>query len=77
MTAGPVPEQAFPELMDVAETCRFLGGISRPSLYRGIGTIYPRPIKIGLRAVRWLRSECEAALQKRIAERDAAEGRAA
>lgn len=65
-----------PVLMDVAETCRFFGGVNSPlnpaTLYRGIKTKkYPRPIKVGPGTSRWLLSECEQALQKMIAERDA------
>jgi predicted DNA-binding transcriptional regulator AlpA len=59
-------------LLDRDATCAFFGGI-RPinpaTLYRGIRRgHYPRPVKIGsLRgSSRWLRSECEAALQAMV-----------
>jgi predicted DNA-binding transcriptional regulator AlpA len=57
------------ELFDRAETCRYFGG-SRPinpaTLYRGIRDgRYPRPVKVG-GSSRWLRSECEAALQAMV-----------
>jgi len=63
-------------LLDKDETCRFFGGQSSPlnpaTLYRGIKTgKYPAPIKQGAGTSRWLRSECQAALRKIIAERDA------
>jgi predicted DNA-binding transcriptional regulator AlpA len=55
------------ELLDRADTCRFFGGskpIDPATLYRGIRQgRYPRPIKVGPGSSRWLRSECEAALQ--------------
>ncbi len=58
------------ELLDRPAVCRYFGG-SRPinpaTLYRGIraGRL-PAPIKVGPGASRWLRSECEAALQAMI-----------
>jgi predicted DNA-binding transcriptional regulator AlpA len=62
------------ELLDRDATCAFFGG-SRPihfaTLYRGIGAgRYPKPIRVGPNTARWLRSECESALRKLIAERD-------
>jgi predicted DNA-binding transcriptional regulator AlpA len=54
-------------LLDRAETCRFFGG-TRPiypaTLYRGIREgRFPKPVKVGPGSSRWLRAECEAALQ--------------
>jgi predicted DNA-binding transcriptional regulator AlpA len=63
-----------PDLMDVNATCAFFGGskpIDPATLYRGIATeMYPRPVKLGRKTSRWLRSECEEALRKLIAARD-------
>jgi predicted DNA-binding transcriptional regulator AlpA len=60
------------ELLDIDEVCAFFGG-TRPlnpsTIYRGLGTRYPRPVDIGPNIRRWLRSECEAALQEMAAER--------
>jgi predicted DNA-binding transcriptional regulator AlpA len=65
------------ELLDRPAVLKFFGG-SRPlhasTLYRGIGDCtYPKPINVGSGsssgAVRWLRSECEAALERMIAAR--------
>jgi predicted DNA-binding transcriptional regulator AlpA len=58
------------ELLDRAAVCRLFGG-SRPidasTLYRGIRQgRYPRPVKVGPGSSRWLRSECEAALQAMV-----------
>jgi hypothetical protein len=63
-------------LMDKDETCRFFGGANRPinaaTLYRGMQTgRYPKPIHPGANSSRWIKSECMAALQQIIAERDA------
>jgi predicted DNA-binding transcriptional regulator AlpA len=62
-----------PLLLDRAEVCRYFGG-SRPinsaTLYRGIAKgRYPAPLKIGPGSSRWLRCECDAALQAMIARR--------
>jgi predicted DNA-binding transcriptional regulator AlpA len=59
--------QSLAELLDRVEVCRFFGG-SRPlnpaTLYRGIRKgRYPAPLKVGPGSSRWLRAECEAALQ--------------
>ena len=53
-------------LLDRGEVCRYFGG-SRPinsaTLYRGIRHgRYPKPVKVG-GSSRWLRTECESALQ--------------
>ena len=58
------------DLLDRAETCRYFGGtrpINAATLYRGIRRgRYPRPVKVGPGSSRWLRSECEAALQAMV-----------
>jgi predicted DNA-binding transcriptional regulator AlpA len=64
------------QLLDRKATCALLGG-SRPiqpaTLYRGIEAgRFPKPINVGPNIVRWLRSECEAALEALIAKRDRA-----
>jgi predicted DNA-binding transcriptional regulator AlpA len=58
------------ELLDRAAVCTFFGG-SRPlnaaTLYRGIRQgRYPKPVKVGPGSSRWLRSECESALQAMV-----------
>ena len=55
-------------LLDRNAACAFFGG-SRPinaaTLYRGIRHgRYPQPVKVGPGSSRWLRSECEAALER-------------
>jgi predicted DNA-binding transcriptional regulator AlpA len=64
------------ELLDRTTVCRLFGGtrpIDPATLYRGITSgKFPAPVKIGPGMSRWLRSECEAALKRLIAERDAA-----
>jgi len=56
------------DLLDRADTCRFFGGskpIDPSTHYRGIRQgRYPRPVKVGPGSSRWLRAECEAALQR-------------
>jgi predicted DNA-binding transcriptional regulator AlpA len=59
-----------PELLDRNAACEFFRG-SRPinaaTLYRGIRRgRYPQPVKIGPGSSRWLRSECDAALQRMV-----------
>ena len=64
-----------PSLLDLRVVCCLLGGtrpINPATLYRGIRLgRYPAPIKVGPNASRWLRSECEAALQAMIERRAA------
>jgi predicted DNA-binding transcriptional regulator AlpA len=62
------------DLLDIGEVCAFFGGtkpLHPATIYRGMGTRYPKPVKVGPNTNRWLRSECEAALQKLITERAA------
>jgi len=62
------------DLLNVRAACAFFGGTNKPlhlaTLYRGIKAgRYPAPIKVGPNTSRWLKSECEAALQAMIARR--------
>jgi predicted DNA-binding transcriptional regulator AlpA len=62
------------DLLDLEQVCVFFGG-SKPlhpaTIYRGLGSLYPKPVKVGPNTNRWLRSECVAALEKIIAARAA------
>jgi predicted DNA-binding transcriptional regulator AlpA len=59
------------ELMDQPATCWFFGNIHPSTLWRGIAAgRYPKPIKTGPNTNRWLRTECGAARDAMIAERD-------
>ena len=53
-------------LLDRAEVCRWFGGtkpLNASTLYRGIRKgRFPQPVRVG-GSSRWLRRECEAALQ--------------
>jgi predicted DNA-binding transcriptional regulator AlpA len=61
-----------PPLLDVCAVLAFFGDINLSTLYRGINAgVYPRPINVSANVVRWLASECEAALAAMIARRDA------
>ena len=63
------------DLLDRPAVCRYFGGcrpLNAATLYRGIRAgRYPAPIKVGPGTSRWLRSECEAALQAMIERRAA------
>ena len=64
----------FDEFLDSAAACRLIGG-SRPinaaTLYRGVKAgIYPRPVKVAPNVSRWRKSELEAAIERRVAQRD-------
>jgi len=56
-------------LLDRKEVCRLFGGtrpINPATLYRHIRQgLLPKPVKVG-GSSRWLRSECEAALQRMV-----------
>jgi predicted DNA-binding transcriptional regulator AlpA len=57
------------DLLNKAAVCRFFGNINPSTLYRGIRAgRFPRPVRIG-GSSRWLRSECEAALQGMVEAR--------
>jgi predicted DNA-binding transcriptional regulator AlpA len=71
---GQEPIMSNEEFFDADAACRFIGG-SRPinaaTLYRGVKAgIYPAPIKVAPNISRWLKTELEVAIAKRIAERD-------
>jgi len=56
-------------LIGIMDVCAMLGGVNPATAYRYIKRgVWPRPIKVGGLS-RWLRSECEAALEKMIGGR--------
>jgi predicted DNA-binding transcriptional regulator AlpA len=61
------------DLLDRDAVCAFFGGtkpLNAATLYRGIRKgRYPKPVKVGPGSSRWLRSECEAALERLIVRR--------
>jgi len=63
------------DLLDRDATCRFFGGtrpINPATLYRGVRKgRYPKPVKVGPGSSRWLRAECQAALDRLIDRRPA------
>ena len=53
-------------LLNRHEVCHYFGGINPATPYRKIRQgVLPKPVKIG-GSSRWLRSECEAALQRMV-----------
>jgi len=53
------------ELLSAKQVCAFFGRIHLSTLYRGMRRgVYPSPIRVGERSVRWRKSECEDALQR-------------
>jgi predicted DNA-binding transcriptional regulator AlpA len=58
------------QLLDRDAACRFFGGtrpIHAATLYRGVRQgRYPKPVHVGPGSSRWLREECEAALQAMV-----------
>jgi predicted DNA-binding transcriptional regulator AlpA len=69
----PPDQQTQIEFWDRPTVLKFFGG-SRPlhvsTLYRGVHRgRYPKPVNVAGNAVRWVRSECEAAAQRMLNER--------
>jgi predicted DNA-binding transcriptional regulator AlpA len=64
------------ELLDMYEACRFIGGskpINPATLWRGVKAgRFSKPIKIGVQAVRWRRTELAADIERMAADRDTA-----
>ena len=53
-------------LLDRRDVCQFFGQINPSTLYRHIKRgLLPKPLKVG-GSSRWLRSECELALQMMV-----------
>jgi predicted DNA-binding transcriptional regulator AlpA len=69
------PDDGASELLAKPAVLKLFGGtkpINSATLYRGMAQgRFPRPIKIGPKTSRWLRSECEAKLREIIANRAA------
>jgi predicted DNA-binding transcriptional regulator AlpA len=68
------PEPTEVELWTRESVLKFFGG-ERPlhlsTLYRGIERgIYPRPVYVSANSVRWVASECHAARQRMLDERE-------
>lgn len=68
---SPVPDDDESiDLIDRAETCRELGGISSATLYRGVAAgRYPKPISVGPNTVRWVKPEIRACKRAMMAAR--------
>ena len=76
MNTTPERHAAAPEpieLWERATVLKFFGGnkpLHQSTLYRGMkNDLYPRPIFVAGNAVRWVRSECEAARQRMLDKR--------
>jgi predicted DNA-binding transcriptional regulator AlpA len=58
------------DMFDRKAVCAFFGGnrpIDASTLYRGIRQgRYPAPVKVGPGSSRWLKAECEVALQAMV-----------
>jgi predicted DNA-binding transcriptional regulator AlpA len=71
---GPPTPTGPVELWGRETVLKFFGGdtpLHHSTLYRGmVAKRYPRPVNVAGNAARWLRSECEDALQCMIAARD-------
>jgi predicted DNA-binding transcriptional regulator AlpA len=66
VSAPIVPAERADDLLDIEAVCRFFGGtkpLHPATIYRGLGTRYPRPIRVSPNINRWLRSECVEALK--------------
>jgi predicted DNA-binding transcriptional regulator AlpA len=64
--ASVATAQPSDDLLDINAVCAFFGGtkpLHPETIYRGLGTRYPRPVRVSANVNRWLRSECEAALR--------------
>jgi hypothetical protein len=64
--AAPLP-QGISDLLDIDAVCKFFGGtkpLHPATIYRGLGTRYPRPIRVSPNVNRWSRMECELALRE-------------
>jgi predicted DNA-binding transcriptional regulator AlpA len=72
---APVHSPVCLELIDEATACQIIGGtkpISKYSLYRGIAAgRFPRAVRVGPNAVRYVRTEVEGVVRAAIAERTA------
>jgi predicted DNA-binding transcriptional regulator AlpA len=67
------PIDVHADLLDADSACAFFGGsrpISKATLYRGIPDRFPPPVRVGLGSSRWVRTECVAARERMLAERD-------
>jgi hypothetical protein len=74
-TPNTAPEPTEPEpndleLWDRPTVLRFFGGIHVSTLYRNLGTLYPRPVNVAPNTVRWLGHECRTARQRLFNKRN-------
>ena len=63
---APTASVGDDEFLSIEAVCRFFGGdkpLHPATIYRGLGTRYPRPVRVSPNVNRWLRSECERARQ--------------
>jgi hypothetical protein len=58
------PAGSWPRLMRAETAAAYLDEKSVEAFRRGVGTIYPRPIKVTGKGDRWLRDDLDAAIEK-------------
>jgi hypothetical protein len=61
------------EFWDAQKVCEYFGGtkpIHLSTLYRGAGSIYPKPINVSVNIVRWSPGECREARRAMMAARN-------
>ena len=67
-----MPNPAPIEFIDLHEVCRRVG-LKKSAIYRMIRlSAFPRPVRLGDKAVRWNAAEVDAWQRARLAERSAA-----
>jgi predicted DNA-binding transcriptional regulator AlpA len=65
----PTTPEPDDELWDLPTVRKFFGGVHRTTIYRNLGTIYPKPINTSPNTVRWIAHECREARARMRDER--------
>ena len=56
--------EAWPRLMRAETAARYVDEVSVEAFRRGVGTLYPAPLRVSGKGDRWLRDDLDAAIEK-------------
>jgi hypothetical protein len=64
MTRAAGAAEAWPRLMRAETAARYCDEVSVEAFRRGVGPLYPAPLRVSGKGDRWLRDDLDAAIEK-------------
>jgi hypothetical protein len=64
MSAADATTSAWPRLMRAATAARYVDEVSVATFRRGVGTLYPPPVKVAGKGDRWVKEKLDEAIDR-------------